>query len=90
MQTGIDFFYNTKFKGYNYMPSLSMYYVSDSDIGNYPYINAFVNLKLKRVNFTFKVIHLNQNLFGGKYVSIPNYPLMERGIRFGISWNFYD
>ncbi len=91
MQLGIDFLYNTSFKGYNYMPSLSIYYVSDDIIGGYPYFDAFVNLKLKRVNFTLKLIHLNQNLFGGgTYVSISHYPLMERGIRFGISWNFYD
>ncbi len=90
MQFGLDFFYNTSFNGYSYMPSLSTYYVSTDVIGGYPYFDAFVNLKLKRVNFMLKLIHVNQKLFGGKYISISNYPLMERGVRFGISWNFYD
>lgn len=90
MQIGLDLFYNSNFKGYGYMPSLSIYYVSDEFMGGYPQFDSFINLKLKRATFTLKFIHINQNVFGGKYISIANYPLAERGIRFGISWNFYD
>ncbi|HCT71855.1 MAG TPA: hypothetical protein DF409_13585 [Bacteroidales bacterium] len=34
--------------------------------------------------------HLNSGLSGYNYIMVPSYPMPDRGLRFGVSWNFFD
>ncbi len=90
-QIGVDVYYNTAFYGYSYSPALSMFVLqSQKKIGNYPYIDFFINFKLKRARIFVKYEHANHNLINRRYFLAYHYPAQEKMMKFGVSWNFYD
>lgn len=92
VQVGLDGRFNTAYYALGYNPALSAFYNQrEVKIGNYPYLDAFVSAKWKRMRILLKLQHLNQNLFGnGEYFQVARYPLNPRMFKFGISWSFYD
>ncbi|MBE9469027.1 MAG: putative porin [Bacteroidetes bacterium] len=90
-QIGFDVYYNTKFYAPAYMPSLAQFYLQDEkQIGDYPYVDFFINIKIKRARIFFKVQHLNSDLIKREYFTVLHYPMNERSIKFGVSWSFYN
>ena len=92
VQIGIDGRYNTAYHAPTYNPALAAF-VNQREVrvGNYPYLDAFVSAKWKRMRILLKLQHLNDNLFGnGEYFQVARYPLNPRMFKFGISWSFYD
>jgi hypothetical protein len=88
---GVDVYYNTSFKGYSYMPALTEFYLQDEKtIGNYPLMDAFLNIHLKRTRFFLKLQHFNSHWFEQNYYSAVGYPYKQMEFKFGISWIFYD
>ena len=92
VQIGLDGRFNTAYYAPGYNPALSSFYNQrEVKIGNYPYLDAFVSAKWKRMRILLKLQHLNQNLFGnGEYFQVARYPLNPRMFKLGISWSFYD
>ena len=92
VQVGLDGRFNTAYYAPSYNPALSAFYNQrEVKIGNYPYLDAFVSAKWKRMRILLKLQHLNQNLFGnGEYFQVAHYPLNPRMFKLGISWSFYD
>ena len=92
VQVGLDGRFNTAYYAPGYNPALSAFYNQrEVKIGNYPYIDAFISAKWKRMRILLKVQHLNMNLFGnGEYFQVARYPLNPRMFKLGISWSFYD
>ena len=92
VQIGLDGRFNTAYYAPSYNPALSVFFNQrEVKVGNYPYIDAFVSAKWKRMRILLKFQHLNQNLFGnGEYFQVARYPLNPRMFKFGISWSFYD
>ena len=91
-QIGLDGRFNTSYYAPGYNPALSVFYnQNEVEIGNYPYIDAFVSAKWKRMRILLKYQHLNYNLFGnGESFQIARYPLNPGMFKIGISWTFYD
>jgi len=90
-EIGIDIFYYTKFKADAYLPAASMFYrQNDVEIGNYPKVDAFLKMKLKRARLFFKFEHANFGLTGSNYYAGVYQPMAPRVFRFGVSWSFYD
>ena len=90
-QLGAEAMIHTPYYAMNYMPATGRYFnQSETQIGNYPYINVFVNLKVKRTRIFIMGDHLNSGLMGYEYFLVPNYPLNIRMIRYGLAWTFYD
>jgi len=82
---------HTPYYAMKYMPATGRYFnQSETQIGNYPYINVFLNLKVKRTRIFIMGDHLNSGLMGYEYFLVPNYPLNIRMIRYGLAWTFYD
>lgn len=92
MQTGIDGHFNTKYYGFAYDPALGQFYNQrEKEIGNYPYLDAFVNAKWKRFRILIKLQHFNANLFGPRnYFQVLHHPQNRMMLKFGASWSFYD
>jgi hypothetical protein len=91
VQLGAEAMIHTRYKAMNYMPSTGRYFSQpDSLIGNYPFVNVFLNLKVKRTRIFVMVDHINSGLTGYDYFLIPDYPMNIRMIRYGIAWTFYD
>jgi hypothetical protein len=58
-----------------YMPALRSFYKQRSYIsGNYPYLDVFVNLNIKRARIFVKYEHFNAGLMGYNYMISPRLP----------------
>ena len=92
LQIGLDGRYNTRYYAPGYNPALSAFYNQrEVEVGNYPYVDAFVMGKWKRMRIFLKYQHVNKGLFGnGEYFSAARYPLNPGMFKIGISWGFYD
>lgn len=91
VQIGFSVFYNSAYYANEYMPAISQFYLQNKKkYGNYPFLNFFINAKIKMVKLFFKIDHLNSELSGNNYMLTPHYPLAGRSFKFGLSWKFYD
>ena len=94
-QLGVDVTYNTTYHPYGYMPATGRFYRQDKvTAGDYPYINLFLNFKVKRTRVFVMFDHVNAKLMGQSirynYYMVPSYPMNIRMLRYGLSWTFYD
>lgn len=90
-QLGVDTRYNTTFYADAYQPGTSRFYLQNTQkIGNYPYIDLHVNMKLKRTRFFFKLMNAASGLVGDNFYAAPDYPYYRRTYRIGVAWSFYD
>jgi hypothetical protein len=90
-QIGAEVMYHTLYHPYSYMPATGRFYRQDQvQTGNYPFINVFLNIKLKRTRIFVMLDHVNSGFMGYNYYMIPTYPMNIRMFRYGIAWTFYD
>jgi hypothetical protein len=90
-QIGFDTRYNTKYYADAYSPATGLFYLqNEKKYGNYPYIDIYANLRLKRTIVFFKMLNIGTNFLDGEYITTPNYPMPRSNFRFGLSWLFYD
>lgn len=90
-QPGLNFYYNTAYYADNYMPATRSFYLQENkEIGNYIYMDVFINLKIQRARLFAAYTHFNAGLMGRTYYSIPSYPMQDGAFRFGVSWRFHD
>jgi hypothetical protein len=93
-QLGADATYHTLYHPYSYMPSTGRFFRQEISTGKYPFVNAFINFKVKRTRVFIMFDHLNYKMMGPQisdnYDMIPNYPMNARMLRYGLSWTFYD
>ena len=90
---GGDVRWFTKYKAPDFVPGIAQYAVQENadsrvEIGNYPIINVYANFHLKQARFFVMMSHINST--AGNYFLTPHYPLNQRILRFGISWNFFN
>ena len=90
-QLGADVTYNTIYHPYSYMPATGRFYRQDQvTAGNYPFINVFLNLKIKRTRLFLMFDHVNAGQMGFNYEMVPFYPMNIRMLRYGLAWTFYN
>lgn len=86
VQLGVDCDYYTKYKSVAYQPAtMSFYNQKEVECGNYPFMNAYINMKLSKARFYVLFSHVNQGLTGNNYFSMPHYPLNPRRFQIGVS-----
>ncbi|MEG0656386.1 MAG: putative porin, partial [Mucinivorans sp.] len=92
MQVGIDGRYQTKYYAMGFNPAIGQFYNQDEkEIGGYPYLDAFVSAKWKRMRILLKLQHFNQNLFGTRdYFMVLHQPQNRMMFKIKFSWSFYD
>ncbi|MBD5281541.1 MAG: putative porin [Bacteroides sp.] len=90
VQFGVDCNYMTSYKAQAYQPATMTFHNQDEiRVGNYPMMDAYLNMKLSKVRFYVLCSHFNQGLFGGSnYFSAAHYPLNPRRFMFGLSIDF--
>jgi hypothetical protein len=94
-QFGVDVTYNTLYHPYSYMPATGRFYRQyDTQAGNYPYLNLFLNFKLQRTRMFLMFDHINYGMMGQSlsknYFMVPSYPMNIMMFRFGFAWTFYN
>ena len=94
VQLGADVRYFSEYYAPTYAPGIQQFHLqsegSKIKVGNYPVINVYANLQLKRTRFFVMFYHVNDGLGSRKYFYAPHYPVNPRILKFGVSWNFYD
>mgnify|MGYP005850247511 CR=1 FL=1 len=88
---GIDTRYNTNYYADVYDPSTGLFHIqNDKKLGDFPYIDAHVNLRLKRTRVFFKMMNIGTEFINKEYYTTPHYPMNRRTFRLGVAWVFYD
>ncbi len=91
LQIGFELYYQTSWYGYAYMPATGRFYLQQKKkIGNYPFMDAFINMKVQRLRFFFKVQYFNSSFMGPNYFTVVDYPMNQLFLKIGFSWTFYD
>jgi hypothetical protein len=91
LQLGTDIFYNTAYYGNAYNPATRSFYIQDEvKIGNYPMINAFASIKLRKAVIYFVYEHINQDWVNKGFYYTVNSPLPLAGLRTGVRWRIFD
>lgn len=89
-QIGADLTYMTRYSALGYNPAIMSFtncWIEQT--GNYPVMDVYANLKLKKVKFYVLYSHANQGLFGGSNsFSALNYPLNPARFLFGLCVDF--
>lgn len=93
VEIGGDVRYFTNYYAPDYAPSIGQFVVQDAEMprikcGNYPIIDAYVNMHLKRCRLYLAVNHANAGT--GRMYLAPHYPINPMTIHWGVSWNFIN
>lgn len=90
-QFGLDTRYESAWYADQYSPATGMFYRQSSEkMGDYAWVDAFVNLKIKRTAFYIKYTNLATQFVKGGYYTSPGYPGPVSTLLFGLSWSFYN
>ena len=91
LQTGVTLNYFSKYTADDYNPILGEYFVQNqTQIGNYPMIDFFVNGRIRQTRIFLKAEHINSGFSGNTFFSAPNVPYHDFIIRFGVVWSFFQ
>lgn len=91
VEYGFDLRYNTKFTGYSYMPATGLFCLQDeSAVGNYPWLDVFAQIKVKRTRLFVEWCHTFSSLMAANSFSVAHYPYMRPHLKYGVYWHFYD
>lgn len=90
-QIGFDIRYNTTFTAASYSPAASQFYNGANVVfGSKPVVDVWVKAGLRRANLFVKYDYANQGLLSRGFYTVNRYPMPDRALKFGVSWNFYD
>lgn len=91
LQIGAEVSYSMRYYANAYNPALSEFHIqNDKQVGNYPYLDVFLNLRVKKLRAFVKFTHINAGWLGYNYYLVPHYPANDFAWRFGINWAFLD
>ena len=89
VQLGIDCDWYSRYYAPAYQPATASFVNQHKQkLGNYPFMNAYANMKLGRTRFFVMMSHVNQGWFSNDYFSVVDYPLNPRRFQMGLSIDF--
>lgn len=95
LQFGLDCSYFTRYRAVGFQPATMQFYNYNTPgdeapvkIGNYPFMNLYLNCRLSKTTFYLMMSHINQGLTGDNYFSMPHYPMNPRRFQLGLSIDF--
>jgi hypothetical protein len=89
IQTGIKTYFFTKFGSRDYSPILNEFMLPNAEafsIGGKPVVDAYFNLKVKRMFFFIEGQHLNTLIKNNTVYTAPHYPFYDFRLNIGIVW----
>lgn len=86
VQFGVDCDYYTRYYAPVYQPATMAFCQQQTEkVGNYPFMNAYLNMKLSKARFYVMFSHVNQGWMGKEYFAMPGYPMNPRRFQMGVS-----
>ncbi|WP_293300210.1 putative porin [Pedobacter sp. UBA4863] len=90
-QLGVDVFYNDAYLSKSYSPATSQFYNGDAvTFSAKPVADVWLKFGLRRANLFAKYQYVNQGWFSRGYYTVNRYPMPDRLLVLGFTWNFYD
>ncbi|MCL4638398.1 MULTISPECIES: putative porin [Olivibacter] len=103
LNIGFDIRFNTPYVAPAYAINIGQFYrpyyggvdangneITPIEFSSYPIVDPWVTATLKRTNFFLRYDNASQGLFSRGYYTVRRYPMAPAGMRFGVSWKFYD
>lgn len=79
------------FYAYDYMPATQAFYLQNSfKTEAYPFVDVFLNARIRPVSFFLKMENVLAGLAGNNYAFVRGYYQPPRAFRFGLTWIFFD
>ena len=87
--------YFTKYDAPDYLPQIGQFAIQQNtdsrvELGGYPFVDVYVNFKLKRARFFVAMSHINSGSGTKMQFLTPHYPMNNRTFRLGVSWTFLN
>ena len=85
----------TEYEVPDFCPQLNQFAVQENPdsrktLGNYPFVNVYANLHLKRARFFIMWNNVVGNLGNKQQFLTPHYPMNNMVMHLGVSWNFFN
>jgi hypothetical protein len=88
---GFDVRWNSPFPAPSYAINVSQFYNgAPVEFESYPILDVWAKFALKRANIFLRYDYLNQGWLSRGYYTVNRYPMGNRLLKFGVTWNFYD
>ncbi|MBC8053936.1 MAG: putative porin [Sphingobacteriaceae bacterium] len=89
---GFDARWNSPFPAPSYAINVSQFYNSEParEFSSYPILDVWAKFSLKRANVFLRYDYINQGWLSRGYYTINRYPMPDKLLKFGVTWNFYD
>lgn len=88
---GMNVRYNSQYLAPSYAVGLGQFYNGTNvTFSSYPIASVFFKATLQHTNFFIMYDYVNQGLFSQGYYTVNRYPQMDRLLKFGVSWSFYN
>lgn len=90
---GADVTWFSEYYAPEYCAQLGQYAVQENEavktkIGNYPFVTAYLNFKLKQCRFFIMMSHVNAGSGNKNYFLTPHHPTNGSVLRMGLAWTF--
>ena len=87
--------YFTEYEAPDFCPQLNQFAIQQNDdsrviLGNYPFIDVYANMHLKRARFFVMMTNAAYGSFNRRSFLTPHYPTDGAVLRMGVSWNFFN
>jgi hypothetical protein len=90
-QIGATVRYNTEYLAPSYAVGLGQFYNGpDVTFTSYPVATVFFKATLQRTNLFIQYDYVNQGLFNHGFYTVNRYPQMDKMLKFGVAWTFYN
>lgn len=91
MQPGLAFTWFSNYRMRAYDPYANVFYNQQTQqLGDFPLLDLFLNMRLGRAEFYLEFEHLNSFFSPTDYWAAPGYPLPDYFFRAGINWRFFN
>jgi len=91
LRYGIDYWQNSLYNANSYAPFTRTFVLQEgTNVGNFPYLNFYVSARVKGAQGFVNFQNIGQFIFRENYMMVPDYPLQDYGMSFGIRWDFYN
>ena len=92
IEIGGMFEYNSNYYTPLFAPSIEQFYWQDqAKTSFYPQADVFINARVRTVRFIVRTQNMTQNIFQSSNLTyVEGYPMLDRGVKLGLTWWFFD
>ena len=85
----------TEYEAPDFCPQLNQFAVQENPdsrvtLGNYPFVDVYANMHLKRARFFIMWNNIAGNMASKNAFLTPHYPINRSVMHLGVSWNFFN